>query len=558
MKTVIKTWTRDPLACALLLSGLVSQIAYIFLVALELKLIGETVDNPSTHNLATLALVWVGTALTIAYYRFAADYAHSRCFTAASNAYSDKILNADAEMFTKWSSARLITIGEYTAKLTRLGVSTVNFLGKCINIVVLLYNIGKYGGTGIIVPIVIVYIIGAIGIELLYRVWAKIDREADRIKLSRNQELDDTVNGYAEIRSFGTVKMHSKSIHNKNSRILKLRYRRSWLLNVFIMIFGVLDLTAVVGTIIGSIHGLTEGTIAVSTVMTLVMYAMRLSEPLDSILNYMDCVSANLSMEKEYAEVMEYENRYHNGMLTLDRFDGQIKLSDVHFSYNHTDEVLKGINMVIPKGSKIGICGSSGSGKSTLLKLLNQFYHPTQGTITVDGVDLADISTESYHRYIGMVQQDNIMMSGSIWDNVTYGSSAVTELDVIEACKKANIYDFIMTLTDRFNTDIGPRGIILSGGQKQRIALARIFLHNPDIIFLDEATSALDNVSEDLVKDALAMFRDKTIVTVAHRLTTIKDSDMIYVFNAEHEIAESGTHDELIEQNGIYATLYRG
>ena len=166
------------------------------------------------------------------------------------------------------------------------------------------------------------------------------------------------------------------------------------------------------------------------------------------------------------------------------------------------------------------------------------------------------MTDESFRRLVGTVQQENNIFPGSIWSNITYGSSHTLESEVIEACKRARIYDFIIGLPERFDTEVGPRGLKLSGGQKQRIALARLFLKNPEIIILDEATSALDNETESAIQDAIDELQGKTIVTIAHRLSTIKDSDEIYVLN-NNTIAEHGTHDELIAKGGLYAAMQK-
>lgn len=185
-----------------------------------------------------------------------------------------------------------------------------------------------------------------------------------------------------------------------------------------------------------------------------------------------------------------------------------------------------------------------------------RFYNDYSGSISIDGVNIKEFTNESFRRFVGMVQQDNFIFNDTIYKNITYGSVGFTENDIIEACKKASLYKFIMSLPDKFDTVVGPRGLKLSGGQKQRIALARIFLRNPEIVIFDEATSALDNTSETIIQEAIEKLEGKTVITVAHRLSTIKDCDKIIVID-NHKIAEMGTHDELIAKKGIYASLQK-
>jgi ABC-type multidrug transport system fused ATPase/permease subunit len=210
--------------------------------------------------------------------------------------------------------------------------------------------------------------------------------------------------------------------------------------------------------------------------------------------------------------------------------------------------------MVIRKGERVGICGETGDGKSTLLKLLNRFYLPDSGHISIDHVNMDQITMSSYRKLVGSVQQENIVFPGSIRDNILFAVPNATEYELIEACKKAELYNFVSKLPEKFDTVVGPRGLTLSGGQKQRIALARLFLQDPEIILLDEATSALDNETETLIQDAIAKLEGKTIITVAHRLSTIKDCDCIYVMKGGR-VAEFGTHEKLIERGGIYAAM---
>ncbi|MBO7677807.1 MAG: ATP-binding cassette domain-containing protein, partial [Erysipelotrichaceae bacterium] len=242
-----------------------------------------------------------------------------------------------------------------------------------------------------------------------------------------------------------------------------------------------------------------------------------------------------------------------------DRLNGDIVFDDVCFSYDSEEkrEVLKNISFTVPKGETVALVCPSGGGKTTICHQLPRFYHVDSGTISIDGINIEDITMDSLREDIGIVQQDVFLFSGSFYDNIANGRKDASEQDIIEAARKANIYDYIMSLPEGFNTQIGERGIRLSGGQKQRLSIARVFLKNPPILILDEATSALDNVTETLIQEALNSLRDgRTTIVVAHRLSTIRNADeILVVFNGK--IIEKGDHDQLMAiENGAYKNLY--
>ena len=232
--------------------------------------------------------------------------------------------------------------------------------------------------------------------------------------------------------------------------------------------------------------------------------------------------------------------------------DYDIELNQVTFAYGKED-VVKNVSAKINTGSITALVGPSGSGKTTICSLLPRFYDVTGGSIRIDGKDIRSLSLESLRNNIGLVQQDVYLFCGSIKDNISYGKPGASIEEIIDAAKKANIHDFIMSLPDGYDSYVGERGTRLSGGQKQRISIARVFLKNPPILILDEATSALDNESERWIQHSLEeLAKNRTTITIAHRLSTIRNADEILVV-ADTGIAERGTHEELLAANGIYA-----
>ena len=279
--------------------------------------------------------------------------------------------------------------------------------------------------------------------------------------------------------------------------------------------------------------------------------------PLVTLINFVEQYQNGVTGFKRFLEIMdEKEEHVNDGAITVDRLEGNIEFKNVSFEYDSTKDVLKNVSFNIKSGEKIALVGPSGGGKTTICHLIPNFYKVEKGLITIDGNNINDITFESLRRNIGIVQQDVFLFNGTMKENILYGKLDASDEEIYEAARRANIHDYIMTLENGYDTVIGERGVKLSGGQKQRLSIARVFLKNPPILILDEATSALDNATEILIQKALdELCYGRTTLVVAHRLSTIRGADEIYVVQ-NGEIVEHGTHDKLLELNGEYSMLY--
>ncbi|HCT8707282.1 SAV1866 family putative multidrug efflux ABC transporter [Staphylococcus aureus] len=387
----------------------------------------------------------------------------------------------------------------------------------------------------------------------------KLTRERSQALAEVQGFLHERVQGISVVKSFAIEDNEAKNFDKKNTNFLTraLKHTR-WNAYSFAAINTVTDIGPIIVIGVGAYLAI-SGSITVGTLAAFIGYLELLFGPLRRLVaSFTTLTQSFASMDRVFQLIDEdYDIKNGVGAQPIEIKQGRIDIDHVSFQYNDNEApILKDINLSIEKGETVAFVGMSGGGKSTLINLIPRFYDVTSGQILIDGHNIKDFLTGSLRNQIGLVQQDNILFSDTVKENILLGRPTATDEEVVEAAKMANAHDFIMNLPQGYDTEVGERGVKLSGGQKQRLSIARIFLNNPPILILDEATSALDLESESIIQEALdVLSKDRTTLIVAHRLSTITHADKIVVIENGH-IVETGTHRELIAKQGAYEHLY--
>lgn len=381
-----------------------------------------------------------------------------------------------------------------------------------------------------------------------------------RKKVSQiNAQLEDSLSGISVVKSFAGEKTEMEKFDRNNEEFVNIKSKSYKLLGLFhsgsLFSSGIMY----VATVIFGVLFIKQNTLTTVDLITFLLYVNTLLGTISTILNYIEQFQYGMSGLKRFVEIMDEPVVITSPEKPVENvnFDSDIEFKDVTFRYDSNGkEVLKNLSFTVKRGESLAIVGPSGAGKTTVTGVIPRFYDVESGEVRIGGVNVKDISLSELRNNVGIVQQNVYLFYGSVKDNILYGRPDATMEEVIDAAKRAGAHEFIEKLEHGYDTVCGERGVKLSGGQKQRISIARLFLKNPPVLILDEATSALDNESERLVQRSLdELAKNRTTVTIAHRLTTIKNADRILVLT-ENGIEEEGSHKELLKKQGVYASLY--
>ena len=374
-----------------------------------------------------------------------------------------------------------------------------------------------------------------------------------------NAQIEDNLSGMRVVKSFANEDIEEEKFAIGNNGFLAAKresYRYMGGYQAGLSSFTIMIQVVVI--IAGSVF-IKKGLVSITDLVTFILYINVFTDPIKTLIDFTEQFQNGYSGFERFMEILNIEPDIADrpDAKTISNVRSEIEFDDVSFKYEQdTQTVLNHINLKVSAGEYAALVGSSGAGKTTLCSLIPRFYDVTEGSVKLDGTDVRDIKLKSLRGNIGIVQQDVYLFAGTVFENIRYGKPDATREEVIEAAKNANAHEFIMSLPDGYDTDIGQRGVKLSGGQKQRLSIARVFLKNPPVLIFDEATSALDNESEKVVQESLEkLAKNRTTLVIAHRLSTIKNAGRILVLT-DDGIAEEGTHDELIAKAGIYRHLY--
>lgn len=433
-----------------------------------------------------------------------------------------------------------------------LVISIIKFIGAFI--ILMFINIKLALSAFLFVPFLLIY-------AFIYNRKMKSAFRENRARIADiNTQIEDSLSGIRVVKSFANEKEEMKKFQRGNERFVDSKKRSYKYMGTYNSGMGAFTTLITITVLLVGAYFMTRGKMPVEDLVTVLLYINNFTDPVKKLITFTEQFQNGYSGYSRFLEIMAIAPDIKDVPEAVELGDvkGEIAFKDVSFHYEESqEEVLSHVYLTVKAGEYVALVGSSGAGKTTLCSLIPRFYDVSGGSVCLDGMDIRKIKLQSLRNHIGIVQQDVYLFAGTVMENIRYGKPDATDEEVLRAAKAANAHEFIMGLENGYDTDIGQRGVKLSGGQKQRLSIARVFLKNPPILIFDEATSALDNESEKIVQQSLeSLAKDRTTFVIAHRLSTIRKAQRILVLT-DDGIAEEGTHEELMQREGLYSSLYK-
>lgn len=539
-----------------------------FSVSLLKPIFDKGFIDHNSHVLFVLCAQIVGLYFIKGWFYFAQTmiltHISARTVQAIQQRVYSHLISLDMGFFSKTTSGQMLSrILNDCNSITNIAINFITNIFKDLITFIAMFSLMLYYSWKMCLVIFIFFPVGAIAISVIMKKTKRIAKQATQEASDFISQLNESLQSIKIIQSYCMEKFETKRMKGRLTNLFNLQMKSVKTTTMTTPIIESLSGLIMAGIIIFGGWQIANGYLTTGGFITFLGAWVSVYKPLKSLLGFrVQLQTALVSAERVY-EIIDTKPSIKDSddAIELKNVVGDIEIKNVSFEYEAGKPIIKNLNITIPHGKTIALVGASGGGKTTIVNLIPRFFEPTSGEILIDGVNIKKYTQSSLRKNTSLVSQDIILFDDTIRNNIAYGKGendfdTVSDEEIFEASKSANAYDFIMNMSEGYNTKIGEKGVRLSGGQKQRISIARAIIKNAPILLLDEATSALDTESEHEVQTALDnLMKNKTTIVIAHRLSTIKNADKIYVIE-NGEVVESGTHDELIKKNGEYSKLY--